>query len=107
MIFEEKNIIVRLGEGDSEAKITFVEPLESERIKSRELGRQGDFLGLAEIVRGNCLSVENLKDSAENYITVEDIKSGNLRGSYADAIFVGYMQAIFPQEDKDAEEKND
>jgi len=108
MKFEEQKIFVRLGEKDSadEAVITFLEPLETERIQLQQLYKDKDILGVKGIVRKNCVDVQNLFNPEGIAIDVASIKAGNLRGSYADAIFIGYMQAILPQDTKEDTEKN-
>lgn len=107
MKFEEQKIIVKLGDEGDEAVITFNEPLETERFKLMESYKAQDYLSIKEVYRKNCISVENLFNSDGEAVTVQDIIAGNLRGSYADAIFVGYLQAIVPQETKEDTAKNE
>ena len=103
MKFEEQKIIVRLGEGDEQAIVTFIEPLENERLQIVELGKENIRKAL-QFVYKNCVKVENLfyENSA---VTVDDIRSGNVRGTIADAIVIGYFAAITTSPDS-AEKKD-
>lgn len=102
MKFEEQRIIVKLGEGEDEARIIFKEPLENERLKMVELGKENLRLAL-QIIYNNCIDVENLF-YLDQPITHEDVRGGNVPGSMADAIAIGYYAAVMP---KAASEKND
>lgn len=104
MKFEERKIIVLIGDGDDAARITFVEPLENERLKIAEIGKENIRLAL-QIIYKNCVAVDNLYVE-DNEITVEDIRSGNIRGTVADAIAVGYFTAIAKYSEGDAEKKS-
>lgn len=96
MKFEEQEIIVKLGkeEDGDQAVLKFLEPLENERLQIIDLGRDNLRKAL-QIVYKNCVSVENLF-AGDREVTTEQVQKGDLRGSIADAIAVGYYAALNP-----------
>lgn len=92
MKFEAQKIIVKLEKDGSESVITFKEPLENERLQIAEMGRD-KFRQCMQLIWKNCIDISGLV-VGDQEITAEDIKAGNVPGSVADAIAIGYFQAL-------------
>lgn len=100
MKFEERKIIVKLGEdGEDQARLEFNEPLETERMQLGEFLREQKMLDAFALIRKNCIGVDNLFFADDRPVSVDDVKSGNIRGSHSDAIILGYFLAINPKDE--------